>query len=155
MMLSHTDGVNSNFSLQGSSFEANAKRNEFLSMTIFPHLQPTWEPNEYPMAEYDSWKWDCKMSLFHFKWNLRMLTSYIPGKPHWTLVLLLNIAEAPRRSLLVLMKWQPYIRCSLIPIGNQEFLPSETFFTSVHTNHCVISSVTILIPRNTCLFQVS
>lgn len=38
-----------NFPLEGSSSEASAKRNEFILATIFPYLQPTQSPSEYPM----------------------------------------------------------------------------------------------------------
>jgi hypothetical protein len=62
-------------------------------------LQPTGDPHEYPMVEYDLWKWDYKMILFHFKWNFRTLPLYIPGKHQQPLTLLLNLAEDPRRSL--------------------------------------------------------
>ena len=38
-----------NFPLEGSSFKASAKRNEFTLVTIFLYLQPTPSPAEYPM----------------------------------------------------------------------------------------------------------
>lgn len=101
-----------NFSLEACSYEASAERDEFASMTIFPYLQPRRVPCEYPMAEADPWKWDCKVILFHFKWNFRVLPSHIPGKPQWVLALLLNIAAAPKGSLSVLTKHQPQIRAA-------------------------------------------
>jgi hypothetical protein len=42
-----------NFSLEGNSLEASTKSNDFTSATVFPYLQPTGDPHEYPMVEYD------------------------------------------------------------------------------------------------------
>lgn len=41
------------FPLEGDPFEVSAKRSRFSSATIFPFLQPTRGPGEYPVAEYD------------------------------------------------------------------------------------------------------